>query len=91
VPLIAAFPGYLSEITTKAVEEYKAKRLETVKPATVNKELALRKHTFTKASEWSYVKQNPAKPVKLLKEPPGRLRYLTPEELTRLLDACALS
>lgn len=89
VPLTAAFPGYLSEITTKAVEEYKAKRLETVKPATVNKELALRKHMFTKASEWSYVKQNPAKPVKLLKEPPGRLRYLTPEELTSLLDACA--
>jgi len=27
--------------------------------------------------------------VKLLKEPPGRLRYLTPEELSRLLDACA--
>ena len=36
-----------------------------------------------------YVKQNPAKPVKLLKEPPGRLRYLTLEELTRLLDTCA--
>src|SRR2546428_537797 len=44
---------------------------------------------FTKAVEWGYVKQNPAKPVKLLKEPPGRLRYLTPEELTRLLEACA--
>jgi len=25
---------------------------------------------FTKAIEWGYVKQNPAKPVKLLKEPP---------------------
>jgi integrase len=44
---------------------------------------------FTKAIEWGYVKQNPAKPVKLLKEPPGRLRYLTPEELIRLLEACA--
>ena len=89
VPLTTVFRRYISEITTKAIEEYKARRLETVKPATVNTELALLKHMFTKAIEWGYVKQNPAKPVKLLKEPPGRLRYLTPEELTRLLDACA--
>jgi integrase len=27
--------------------------------------------------------------MKLLKEPPGRLRYLTPEEKDRLLDGCA--
>lgn len=58
-------------------------------PATVNKELTLLKHMFTKAVEWGHVKQHPAKPVRLLKEPPGRLRYLTLEELTRLLDACA--
>ena len=44
---------------------------------------------FSKAIECGYIKQNPAKPVKLLKEPPGRLRYLTPEELTRRVDACA--
>jgi integrase len=89
VPLSAAFPDYLSAITTKTIEEYKVRRLQTVKPATINKELALLKHMFTKAIEWGYVKQNPAKPVKLLKEPPGRLRYLTPEELIRLLEACA--
>jgi integrase len=89
VPLTTAFPDYLSAITTKAIEDYKARRLATVKPATVNKELALLKHMFTKGIEWGYVKQNPVKPVKLLKEPPGRLRYLSPEELTDLLDACA--
>jgi hypothetical protein len=56
VPLTKALTSYLSEITTKTVEEYKAQRLETVKPATVKKELALLKHMFTKAGEWSYVK-----------------------------------
>jgi integrase len=89
VPLTHAFSGCLSEITTKAIEEYKARRIETVKPATLNKELALLKHMFTKPIEWGYVKQNPTKPVKLLKEPPGRLRYLTAEELTHLLETCA--
>ena len=79
VPLTTAFSAYLSEITPKVIEEYKARRLETVKPATVNKEFALLKHMFTKAIKWRYFKQNPAKPVKLPKEPPGRLRYLTPE------------
>jgi integrase len=88
-PLLAAFPDYLPTITPKAIEEYKVQRLQWVKPATVNRELALLKHMFTKAIEWGYVKENPAKAVKLLKEPPGRVRYLTPDELARLLDACA--
>jgi integrase len=87
--LLAAFPDYLSVITPKAIEEYKSQRLQQVKPATVNRELALLKHMFTKAIEWAYVKENPAKRVKLLREPPGRVRYLTPDELSRLLDYCA--
>ena len=60
-----------------------------MKPATVNRELALLKHMFTKAIEWGLVKENPAKAVKLLEEPPRRVRYLTPDALTRLLNACA--
>jgi integrase len=43
---------------------------------------------YTKAIEWGYVKTNPAKGIKRLKEPPGRLRYLKPEEIKRLLEAC---
>jgi len=35
-----------------------------------------------------YLKSNPAKAVKRLKEPPGRLRYLEAEEIERLLDGC---
>jgi integrase len=87
--LSGAFPDYLSMITPKSIEEYKAQRLQYVRPATVNRELALLKHMYTKAIEWGYVKDNPTKAVKLLKEPPGRVRYLTPDELLRLLDACA--
>lgn len=39
--------------------------------------------------EWECVKANPAKKVRLLKEPPGRLRYLKPEEVGALLKASA--
>jgi len=80
---------YLFEITAQMIEKYKAMRLKKVAPATVNRELASLKHMFTKAIEWKLVKENPAKGVKRLKEPPGRLRYLKIEEIKKLLDACA--
>jgi len=80
---------YIYEITPQMIEKYKAKRLENVKPATVNRELACLKHMFTMAIKWGYAKTNPAKEVKLLKEPPGRLRYLKPEEVKALLASCA--
>jgi integrase len=83
-----AFSGYLSGLTAKQVEEYKVQRRKTVSPATVNRELALLKRTCTKAVEWGYLKTNPVKPVKFLKEPPGRLRYLTREEMEALIGAC---
>jgi integrase len=44
---------------------------------------------LNKAVAWGYVQSNPLKGLKGLKEPPGRLRYLAPEEKTRLLKACA--
>lgn len=70
------------------LEECKAQRLETVTPATVNREITCIRHMFAKAIEWGYVRRNPLKEVKKLKEPPGRLRYLTREEIAALLDAC---
>lgn len=87
--LTSFFRGkYLFEMTPETVEKYKAKRLEKVGPASVNRELACLKHMYTKAMEWQYVKANPAKGVKLLKEPPGRLRYLSADEIEALVGQC---
>lgn len=88
--LVPYFKGkYLFEITPEMIERYKAERLERVTPASVNRELACLKHMFTKAIEWGYVKVNPAKAVRRLKEPPGRLRYLSLDEIQALLKACS--
>jgi len=88
--LVPYFKGkYLFEITPEMIENYKAERLEKVSPASVNRELACLKHMFTKAIEWRYVKVNPAKAVRRLKEPPGRLRYLSLDEIQALLKACS--
>jgi integrase len=88
--LLSFFKGkYLFEITAEMIEKYKARRLEKVTPASVNRELACLKHMYTKAVEWGYVKSNPAKGIKRLKEPPGRLRYLKVEEVGELLRVCS--
>jgi len=89
VRLLAEFgEHYLSEITSPKVEKYKVMRLEKVQPATVNREIACLRHMFNKAIEWGYTKQSPVKGVTLLKEPPGRLRYLEPKEADALVKAC---
>ena len=62
---------------------------KVIKPATVNRELALLKHMFTKAIEWGKLRDNPAKKVKLLKGEVRRVRYLMPEEVQSLLSNCA--
>ena len=78
----------IHEITTWQIEKYKAKRREEVKPATVNREIALLKHMFTKAIEWSKLKDSPAKKVKLLKGEVKRVRFLMPSEVQTLLFNC---
>jgi integrase len=79
----------LQNVTTWIIEKWKSKRKEEVKPATVNRELALLKHMFTKAIEWGKVKDNPARKVKLLKGEIKRVRFLMPDEIRTLLSNCA--
>ena len=86
--LRAAFSGhYLFEIGPFMVEKYKAQRLQDVEPASVNREIACLRHMCNKAMEWGYGKKSPVAGVKLLKEPPGRIRYLETEEIDGLLQA----
>ena len=80
----------LQDITAWQIEKYKVKRKEEGKsPATVNRQIALLKHMFTKAIEWGKLKDNPAKKVKPLKREIRRVRYLMLEEVQRLLSNCA--
>lgn len=78
----------LHEITAWQIEKYKVKRMERLKPASVNRDLALIKHLFSKAVEWKKIKENPVKIVKRLKGETKRLRYLMPDEIQVLLLNC---
>ena len=86
----------LTEITPDRVDRYRSDRLtakrkgrkRTISPTTVNKEVALLKAMLNRAIAWGLLDTNPILRVKKLREPEGRVRYLEPEEIDRLLAAC---
>src|SRR3990167_1705910 len=76
----------LNRITPHLIEQYKIKRIEEVAPRTVNIELRCLSHMFNKALEWGHISDSPYTGVKQLtfqKKPP---RFLTKDEVQRLLD-----
>lgn len=77
---------YLFDITLQRVEKYKAKRLERVKPSTLNKEISALKAMLNRAVEWGYIKSNPASLVKKVKEALPLPRFLSSEEIEALLE-----
>ncbi|MFQ5911101.1 MAG: tyrosine-type recombinase/integrase [Thermoplasmata archaeon] len=60
--------------------------VRTLSPATINRHLILLKAIFNRAIRAGKVTTNPVRGVSLLKENNIRVRYLTPDEETRLLE-----
>lgn len=84
VPYIKNHP--ISKISTSLVERYKKKRIDGgASPGTVNRELAVLSHLYTKAAEWKWVEHRPFK-IERLKENPGKIVYLTAEQSKRLIE-----
>jgi integrase len=94
-------PAILHEITSHRIEQFKRDRLNgngrafrqkksanPVKPATVNRELDTLKSILSKAVEWKYLIDSPARGVKRFRVQNRRTRILSTDEQRRLLDAC---
>jgi len=86
----------LSSIETKDIVQFKAKLLtrekapgKKIRPATINRKLMLLKGMFSRAIEWGvFHRTNPCDPVKPLKENNQKERYLSIEEIKKLLGQC---
>ncbi len=77
----------LDKIDEEDVEKYKNERQEDgVSTSTINRELAVLSHLFTKAIQWKWLNNRPIV-VKKFKETEHRITYLTVEQIDRLLDA----
>lgn len=79
---------YLNDISTEMIEKYKIKRSESIKPASVNKELTALKHVFNKAIQWGYLRENPVAKVKKLRVSQKKYRFLSLEEIDLVLENC---
>ena len=90
----------LKHINKHLIEKYISWRIEqgnkaprggVVKPHTVRVELAVLKNCLQKAVEWGYLKDNPAKGVKVpIKGTPfEKWHIFTPQEAQRLIEALA--
>lgn len=87
----------LSDITTALIIEYRNK-LSSEKSlrkngkrssSTVNRYCSALSHCFSIAvKEWEWMQENPMLKIKKLKEPRGRVRFLSDEERERLLEVC---
>ena len=81
----------LDELNPFLVERFKRDRAaEGVAPATVNRAVAMLKHLCGLCASWGWMPEDKARAiraVKLLREPPGRVRYLTGDEEERLIAA----
>jgi integrase len=86
----------LSELTPVLISEHREllSQTETIRKtkksnATVNRYLAaLSTAISTAINEWEWLEENPLRKVSKLKEPRGRVRYLSDEERELLLIAC---
>src|SRR5256885_11505766 len=91
----------LHEITPHRIEQFKRDRLngtwrafkqkktaKPVKPGTVNRELDTLKSVLSKAVEWKYLVDSPARGVKRFRLQNRRTRILSADKQRRLLNAC---
>jgi len=79
----------LDAVTSVMLLDARTVLAETLAPSTVNDYFSVISHIFTKAvREWQWLQVSPLQYLSKLKEPKGRVRYLSEDELTHLLGAC---
>ncbi|MBM4269690.1 MAG: hypothetical protein FJ144_24330 [Deltaproteobacteria bacterium] len=67
--------------------ELEARRLRDLSPAALNRDLSVLRHMTRRAVDWKLLATNPLEGLKLLKEPKGRVRFLSAQEIESLLSS----
>jgi integrase len=76
----------LSKITSSDLAVYRTQRRKAgAKDATINREMAVVSHLYSKAVDWGWVAAKPK--ITRAKEGDGRIAYLTPEQCARIIAA----
>jgi site-specific recombinase XerC len=75
----------LADLSAFRIDKWKLARRKLVAASTVNRDLNVLKAILAQAVTWKFLDTNPAAGVKPFKVPQGRVRFLMPDELARLL------
>lgn len=78
----------LDRITPQAINDYKSFRLGQVSPASVNRELATLSRLFSIMILHHKILSSPFKAIEMVRENNRRDRFLSDDEISRLLAAC---
>lgn len=79
----------LNQLRPQVITACRSRLLAQCTPATANRYQAALNHCLSVAvKEWCWLATNPLANVAKFKEPRGRMRFLSAEELPRLLAAC---
>ena len=76
----------IEEISPRQIESFKVLRSKQVSASTVNMQLRSLRAFFNRFVKWELLQRNPARQVDLIKVPESLPAYLTPEQLTQLLE-----
>jgi integrase len=79
----------LDQLRTKMLEDYLTERLQDVTLATVSKELGILKSAYGRALRWEWVTTTPFRGLALNQEGEAQVRWLTDDEVARLVKAAA--
>ena len=84
--LTPAFGGrYLDEITKESIAAFVSDKRKTLKPGSINRYLTLVRAILMRATKiWEWLDKVPTIPT--LKEPRNRIRYLSQDEVNRLMN-----
>ncbi|UGA55308.1 phage integrase [Vibrio sp. VB16] len=80
------------QFTSELFAEYRERRAQDVSTTTVNREHAYLRAVFNELSRLGVIDyDNPLKLIRQFREREGELRFLSHEEISKLLDTCDLS
>ena len=80
----------LRQLSSEKIAQYEEQRITQVSAWTVRNELTVLRHLLRLAHrKWGYLDRVPE--IELPKAPRGRTRFLTEDEIARLLNACTVS
>lgn len=88
----AAFPKLLdkplTDITGMSIEKWRAERMKAgITASTTNRNITALRGLFSRALDWEIIPKHPLTTVKILPEPSGKARWLSPDEEKRLRAA----